>query len=588
MTTVNLLSILRRWFIKYPKIITKRKQAKKRKVTWLGMISAGKTSLIERITKNTFEGKQFHTMGIRIDELKTKKTHFIFWEIGGAESFIRTLWDIYTRDSDGIVFVIDSTAPNLFPVLKDLIENHIIKFPHIKSVPVLLLANKQDLSDAMTVPDLVERLELHELLDDRPWAIFGTSAVTAENLSQALRWLQVTIPASTELKHAILSNSNVNDKTLFQYLSRFNLCSKSINQSNDERDREFIMEQALDLLDSVILDHFIYPRSFLYLNKVLHNEISKNIQRMLKQRLERIHPSFSFRQLDSDVLSFSSLTQRNQNVDEIFENVLLTLSSLKEDWTLREMTLTTLLEDQSITEMMMRCLVHLRPLLTLLRDLHVGTHEISLKELEFMVMMTVFSRLMNQHVRDLNKMQDLVTTHWNYFLDSVEQKIFESYNKQLLISLLETNLPENWVLDCTTWSRQWLIYHDINSTRPGPPFYLKILLEDPKEPRVQAVLACPECEHLLPTTFIPCIILSSEKKIRFIDNHSSPISDRYLLTFGKVILLVMYADLITSRNHGEKGNIPHESPQNSQLIDENIKTQFHEKFGLTCSHYQWM
>jgi ADP-ribosylation factor-like protein 1 len=55
-------------------------------------------------------------------------------------------------------------------------------------VPLLVLANKQDLPDASSEKDISEVLGLARI-KERDWAIFKCSAVTGTGLNESLDWL---------------------------------------------------------------------------------------------------------------------------------------------------------------------------------------------------------------------------------------------------------------------------------------------------------------------------------------------------------------------------------------------------------------
>lgn len=57
----------------------------------------------------------------------------------------------------------------------------------VAGVPLLVVANKQDLPGALSVPQLSEGLDLRR--HDRPWHVQPTCAITSEGVYEALDWL---------------------------------------------------------------------------------------------------------------------------------------------------------------------------------------------------------------------------------------------------------------------------------------------------------------------------------------------------------------------------------------------------------------
>lgn len=84
--------------------------------------------------------------------------NFLVWDVGGQEK-LRPLWKSYTRCTDGIVFVLDSVDVERMEEAKmELIRT--VKSPENSQVPILVLANKQDLPAAREPKDLEKLLGL--------------------------------------------------------------------------------------------------------------------------------------------------------------------------------------------------------------------------------------------------------------------------------------------------------------------------------------------------------------------------------------------------------------------------------------------
>ena len=66
--------------------------------------------------------------------------------------------------------------------------NELLKDEKLKAVPILVLANKQDLSSAMKSSEVAELIGLVKL-KDRDWQIQACSAVDGKGLTEAMDWL---------------------------------------------------------------------------------------------------------------------------------------------------------------------------------------------------------------------------------------------------------------------------------------------------------------------------------------------------------------------------------------------------------------
>lgn len=65
-------------------------------------------------------------------------------------------------------------------------------------VPVLLMANKQDLLNALSPAELTSELGLNDLRD-RTWQILPCSARTGEGLQEGMEWLVEQINSGKEV-----------------------------------------------------------------------------------------------------------------------------------------------------------------------------------------------------------------------------------------------------------------------------------------------------------------------------------------------------------------------------------------------------
>jgi ADP-ribosylation factor-like protein 4 len=117
---------------------------------------------------------------------------FLLWDVGGQEK-TRPLWRSYTRCTDGIIFVVDSSdAERLEEAKLELLK--IAKLTERYAVPILVLANKQDLPTAAEPAKLEKGLGLAaELGRGVGWAIQPCCAVTGEGLEEGLASLQEMI-----------------------------------------------------------------------------------------------------------------------------------------------------------------------------------------------------------------------------------------------------------------------------------------------------------------------------------------------------------------------------------------------------------
>ena len=85
---------------------------------------------------------------------------FTLWDVGGQDK-LRPLWRSYTRCTDGIIFVVDSCKEDrleeakleLLKIYKSCSERKARSKHSLGNIPVLILANKQDLPEGKLFSD---------------------------------------------------------------------------------------------------------------------------------------------------------------------------------------------------------------------------------------------------------------------------------------------------------------------------------------------------------------------------------------------------------------------------------------------------
>jgi len=157
----------------------------------VGLDSAGKTTALYRLKLdsylNTVPTIGFNCERVRGTKGKSKGVGFTVWDVGGQEK-LRPLWKSYTRHTDGIIFVLDSCDYDRFEEAK-LELTRTIRCSDNLGVPLLLLANKQDLPGAKEVGEIERLLGLKEIKDLGVWGLQAACAITGDGLDEALEVL---------------------------------------------------------------------------------------------------------------------------------------------------------------------------------------------------------------------------------------------------------------------------------------------------------------------------------------------------------------------------------------------------------------
>ena len=108
------------------------------------------------------------------------------WDIGGQPRF-RNMWERYCRDVNAIVFIVDIADVPLIPQAKE--ELHaLLSNSTLEGIPLLVLGNKSDLPDKLSVDELIDSLNL-KAVSHREVSCYGISAKEETNLDAVLQWL---------------------------------------------------------------------------------------------------------------------------------------------------------------------------------------------------------------------------------------------------------------------------------------------------------------------------------------------------------------------------------------------------------------
>ena len=156
------------------------------KITIVGLPNAGKTTLVKAIANQNTEEQTVPTIGAQHTETKVGNVNFNISDIGGIQAY-KFLWSVYCKNADLIVFVVDAADSESVDASANQLES-LLNDSESSTVPILIIANKQDLPGCISTEDISSKLKLTQI-DDRKVELFALSAKTKKNFDQFIRYI---------------------------------------------------------------------------------------------------------------------------------------------------------------------------------------------------------------------------------------------------------------------------------------------------------------------------------------------------------------------------------------------------------------
>nr|XP_012963483.3 ADP-ribosylation factor-like protein 9 [Anas platyrhynchos] len=141
-----------------------------RQILVLGLDGAGKSSLLQALATNQAKRSLAPTEGFNAVCIATEESQMEFLEIGGSES-LRSYWKMYLPQVLLLIYVVDSADHARLPVAKQLLHQLV---ENNSTLPVVVLAHKQDLEGAYCITDIHDALALSDIGDKRKMFLIGT------------------------------------------------------------------------------------------------------------------------------------------------------------------------------------------------------------------------------------------------------------------------------------------------------------------------------------------------------------------------------------------------------------------------------
>ncbi|KAK0598661.1 hypothetical protein LWI29_036757 [Acer saccharum] len=129
----------------------------------VGLQNAGKTSLVNSIATGGYSEDMIPTVGFNMRKVTKGNVTIKLWDLGGQRRF-RTMWERYCRGVSAIVYVVDAADRDSIPISRSELYELLTK-PSLSGIPLLVLGNKIDKSEALSKQALVDQLGLESITD---------------------------------------------------------------------------------------------------------------------------------------------------------------------------------------------------------------------------------------------------------------------------------------------------------------------------------------------------------------------------------------------------------------------------------------
>jgi len=169
----------------FTKIWQRMASKEEMRILMLGLDAAGKTTVLYKLKLGEVV-TTIPTVGFNVEKVEYGNISFTVWDIGGQDK-IRRLWRYYFQGTQGLVFVVDSSDRDRVEDAREELAK-VLGEDEMRDAALLVLANKQDLPNAMPAAELTEKLGLCGMRA-RKWYIQSTCATSGDGLYEGMDWM---------------------------------------------------------------------------------------------------------------------------------------------------------------------------------------------------------------------------------------------------------------------------------------------------------------------------------------------------------------------------------------------------------------
>ena len=182
------------------------------RILFCGLDAAGKTTILY-VSKLGEVVTTIPTIGFNVETVTYKNVQLTAWDVGGRDK-IRPLWRHYYANTSALVFVVDSNDRERITEASEQLFQ-MVGEDELKSKPVLIFANKQDLPNVLSLKEIEEKLNLAKLSSmNTKWHIQSTIATQKQGISEGFEWLVEAVRPKPNYTEPIIET--INDSKLMK------------------------------------------------------------------------------------------------------------------------------------------------------------------------------------------------------------------------------------------------------------------------------------------------------------------------------------------------------------------------------------
>ncbi|XP_039287744.1 ADP-ribosylation factor 4-like [Nilaparvata lugens] len=117
------------------------------RILMVGLDSVGKTTILYKLKLGEIV-TTIPTIGFNVETVEYKNICFTVWDVGGQNK-IRPLWRHYFQNTQGLIFVVDSSDRERIDEAAEELQ-YMMQEYELRDAVLLIFANKQDVPNAMT------------------------------------------------------------------------------------------------------------------------------------------------------------------------------------------------------------------------------------------------------------------------------------------------------------------------------------------------------------------------------------------------------------------------------------------------------